>query len=151
MTIAILDQFWLDCLQAKHDFSSHTFKMSLYDSNSTMTAESTTAYAATNEITGTGYTAGGATVAVSSGYPQLELIGESYFASVRFGDASWASSTFSDVSQALVYNATTSGNPGIALFTFPEALSVTSGQFVVLIPITQRPLVNILAGRSTSG
>lgn len=51
-------------LQAKHDFTAstgHTFKLSLYDNNASFTA-ATTDYTATNEVSGTGYTAGGGTL-----------------------------------------------------------------------------------------
>jgi hypothetical protein len=152
MPIHVCDSFWLDSLLGKHDFSTHSYKCALYNSDADLNHLSLTAYTATNEITGTGYTAGGVTVSVSSGYPKLELIGDRYHACVRFGDANWADGlTVSDVAQALIYNATTSGNPAVVVFTFAEPLTIVSGSLNITIPITQRPVINIKAGGSDVG
>ena len=54
MTQAIPTSFKAEILQGIHD-SADTYKIALYTSAATLGA-ATTAYAATNEISGTGYT-----------------------------------------------------------------------------------------------
>ena len=54
--------FKQELLQAKHDFtngSGDTFKLALYDNSASFNA-ATTAYTTSNEVSGTGYSAGGA-------------------------------------------------------------------------------------------
>ena len=53
--------FKQELLQGQHNFTAstgHTFKLALYTSSATLDA-STTDYSATNEVSGTGYSAGG--------------------------------------------------------------------------------------------
>ena len=64
MTIAtaMCTSFKKELLEAKHNFlasGGNTFKLALYTSSATLGA-ATTAYSATNETSGTGYSAGGA-------------------------------------------------------------------------------------------
>ena len=61
ITSALCTSFKKELLERKHDFnvtSGHTFKIALYTSAATLDA-STTNYSTTNEVVGTGYTAGG--------------------------------------------------------------------------------------------
>ena len=71
-TQAMTTSFKVDLFNAVHAFNAtgipahtastaDTFKAALYITTATMNA-STTAYSATNEVSGTGYTAGGVTV-----------------------------------------------------------------------------------------
>ena len=56
--------FKQELLQGVHNFSAaggSTFKLALYDNNATFNA-ATTDYTATNEVSGTGYSAGGGTL-----------------------------------------------------------------------------------------
>ena len=66
MTIsqAMPTSFKQELLTATHNFTASTgdvFKIALYTSSATLGA-STTVYSTTNEVTGTGYTAGGNTL-----------------------------------------------------------------------------------------
>ena len=74
ITTAMCTSFKSELLQGIHNFhngsgggtttttgTGNTFKIALYTSSATMSA-STTAYATTNEVSGTGYTAGGNTL-----------------------------------------------------------------------------------------
>lgn len=49
-------------LQGQHSLTD-TFKMALYNSSANLSEDTATAYSPTNEITATGYTAGGCTLA----------------------------------------------------------------------------------------
>ena len=56
--------FKQELLTATHNFTNstgNTFKLALYTNSASFTA-STTAYTATNEVSGTGYSAGGGTL-----------------------------------------------------------------------------------------
>ena len=60
---AMCTSFKKELLEAVHNFKNSggdTFKIALYTSSASLGA-ATTAYSATNEISGTGYTAGGNT------------------------------------------------------------------------------------------
>ena len=61
ITTAMCTSFKQERLEAEHDFTADTFKVALYTSSATLGA-STTAYSTTNEVSGTGYTAGGETL-----------------------------------------------------------------------------------------
>ena len=63
ITQAMCSSFKQELLQGKHDFTAstgHSFKLALFTSSATLGA-STTDYSTTNEVSGTGYTAGGGT------------------------------------------------------------------------------------------
>ena len=63
ITTAMCTTFKKEILEAVHNFKNSggsTFNLALYTSSATLGAD-TTAYTATNEVTGTGYTAKGAT------------------------------------------------------------------------------------------
>lgn len=145
MAITIVKQFPLDLLTGKHDFSSDTFKVALYESAAALD-EDTTAYSATNEVSGTAYTAGGATATVSTGYPQLVTINGKEYASVRFETVTWSTATIANVRYGLFYNDTAAGDPAIAVFDYVTDQSVTAGDLEIQFPLSERPLVNIRAG-----
>jgi hypothetical protein len=68
ITQAMATSFKVEILGGDFDFSSgtaDTFKIALFTSAATLSA-ATTAYSTTNEVTGTGYTAGGNTLTISS-------------------------------------------------------------------------------------
>jgi hypothetical protein len=127
--------FKKEILFGAHDFDSSTgdtFKMALYTNSASFTA-ATTAYTTSNEVTGTGYTAGGQALnpvdPTTSGTTAL----------VDFADETWTSSTIT-ARGALVYNTnpnTTSislTNPTVIVLDFGEDKASTSGDFTVVFP-----------------
>jgi hypothetical protein len=105
-TNAICNTFKKELLQGKHDFdtSSDTYKLAMYTSAATLGA-STENYATTNEVSSSGYTAGGSAlvnqgVKVSSGV-----------AITDFADLSFTGVTLT-ARGALIYNTTTDGGSG---------------------------------------
>lgn len=115
-------------MQGLHNFDNpggDTFKIALYTSSATLGA-STTAYSATNEATGTGYTAGGNTLTsvgpTSSGTT----------AYVDFADTTWSASTIT-ANGALIYNAN-SANASCVVLAFGSDKSSSNGEFVVVFP-----------------
>ena len=63
ITQTLTDTFLQDCLDGGHNLGNggDTLKIALYTSSASLGA-TTTAYATTNEVSGTGYTAGGVTL-----------------------------------------------------------------------------------------
>lgn len=123
---SLCNSFRLELLQGVHDFTSDTFKCALYTSSASIGA-STTAYSTTNEVSGTGYTAGGATLTVASGYPKVNASAEYGIAAGRvalvdFNDTSWSGSNFS-ARYGLIYNSSKS-NKAVAVIDFGADVGV---------------------------
>lgn len=116
------NSFKLELLQAIHDFDNDTIKMALFTASATLDKD-TTAYSTTNEISGTGYTAGGAVMTVASSYPQL--VGDN--AEVRFDTVTWASADFT-CRGALIYNAS-KANRAIHVVDFGNDVGPSGGNF----------------------
>jgi len=130
----VCSTFKQQLLGAIHDFTfstGDTFKMALYTNSASFTA-ATTAYTATNEVTGTGYTAGGNDLAISSGSPNLT----STTAWTDFADETWSTSTISLARGAMIYNSTPSSgtNPAVVILDFGSDKSSSAGDFTVVMP-----------------
>ena len=96
--------FKQELLQAKHDFtnsSGDTYKLAMYTNSASFNA-ATTAYTTSNEISGTGYSAGGGTLTnvtpTTSGTTAL----------TDFADLTFSSSTLT-ARGALIYNTQVAG------------------------------------------
>lgn len=139
ITQAMCTSFKAEILLGVHDFRASggdTFKLALYTSSATLDA-STTAYTATNEVSGTGYTAGGGTLvnlggAVTSGTTAL----------TDFSDLTFSSSTIT-ARGALIYNTTPSAqsnsntaltNPAVVVLDFGSDKTSTAGDFTIVFP-----------------
>lgn len=121
--------FKKELFEGVHDFTAgtgDTFKIALYTSSATLDA-STTAYSATNEVSGTGYTAGGE--ALTNVSPTTS--GTTAF--VDFADVTWSSATIT-ARGALIYNSTAAGNPAVAVLDFGADKTSTAGDFTVIFP-----------------
>ena len=126
---AMCTSFKQALLDGEMDFSSdtsQTFKIALYTSSADLSA-STTAYSTTNEISGTGYTAGGNTLTIAS---NSTTSGTTAF--VDFSDTSWTSSSIT-ARGALIYKSGGT-DPSIAVLDFGEDKSSVSGTFTVTFP-----------------
>jgi hypothetical protein len=126
ITTAMCSSFKEELLKGVHDFENDTFKMALYTSSATLDA-STTAYTVTNEVSGTGYTAGGQDL----DSPTVTLSGTTAF--VDFADETWTGASIT-ARGALIYNSTAGGNPAVAVFDFGADKTSTTGDFVVQFP-----------------
>lgn len=127
---AVCASFKQQILQAVHNLSTggDTLKAALYYQNSSL-GSATTAYSATGEVSGTGYTAGGKTV-TNGVSPALSGITAYWTPSAQI---QWTSLTISSNFDAwLLYNASKS-NDGIAVLTFPPQ-TVTAGTFTITQP-----------------
>jgi hypothetical protein len=128
--------FKQELLYGVHDFDASTgdtFKLALYTSDATLNA-ATTAYTTSEEVSGTGYVAGGnALTAVNpttSGTTAL----------VDFADETFTTATIT-ARGALIYNSTPNTtslsvtNPAVVVLDFGEDKTVTAGDFTVVFPI----------------
>ena len=113
--------------------TADTFKAALYLTTATVNA-STTAYSATNEVSGTGYTAGGVTVTNATAPTSTN-------SSATAGTAYWtpsASITYTTVTLTtafdcvLIYNSSQS-NKAVSVHTFGSQ-TVTAGTFTLTMP-----------------
>lgn len=125
ITQAMCTSFKVQLLAGDHDFDTDTFKIALYTSSATLDA-STTAYSATNEVSGTGYTAGGNTLTA------VAPTSSGTTAYVDFSDTTWSSSTIT-ARGALIYNSSKS-NKAVAVIDFGSDKSSTAGDFTVQFP-----------------
>lgn len=125
ITTALCNSFKQQALEGVH-LSTDTYKVALYTSSATLGA-STTAYSDTNEVSGTGYTAGGATL---TGYTS-GLDGSTGY--LTFSDPSWADSTIT-ARGCLIYNSSKS-NKAVAVFDFGGDVVSTNGTFTIDFPV----------------
>jgi len=114
-----------ELLGGVHDLDTDTIKVALYTSSATLGA-STTAYSTTNEVVGTGYTAGGVTLTGAV----VSLDGTTAIAD--FDDPTWADATIT-ARGALLYNASKS-NKALAVLDFGADKTSTDGNFTVILP-----------------
>lgn len=132
ITQALTTTFKVQLLKGLHDFSAaggHTFKIALYTSAADLGA-STTDYTATNEVVGTGYVAGGATLT------NVEPSATGTTALLDFDNVPWVSASFT-ARGALIYNTTTGGGAttdSVAVLDFGADRTVSSGTFTVTFP-----------------
>ena len=123
--------FKIALLNGEMDFSSDTsqsFKIALYTSSATLD-DTTTVYSTTNEISGTGYTAGGNTLTVGTA-PKSDTSGT--IAYLNFSDTTWTSSTIT-ARGALIYKSGGT-DPAIAVLDFGADKSSSNSTFKVVFP-----------------
>ena len=127
--------FKKELLYGVHDFdlaNGDTFKIALYDNNASFTA-ATTAYTATDEVSGTGYSAGGGALTnvdpTSSGTTAL----------TDFQDETFSNATIT-ARGALIYNTTPNTtslsvtNPSVVVLDFGADKTSTAGDFTIVFP-----------------
>ena len=141
-TQSMTTSFMGELMTATHNFgtapiraatTADTFKAALYLTSATVNA-ATTAYSSTNEVTGTGYTAGGVTVTNATAPIATN-------SSATAGVAYWtpsASITYTPVTLStafdavLIYNSSQS-NKAVSVHTFGSQ-TITAGTFTLTMP-----------------
>jgi len=119
------DSFKLDLFRRVHDLEGDTLKIALYGSSASLGPE-TTAYTATGEVTGTGYTAGGVTLTGAAAAISRNV------AYMDFSDASWPGASF-EAYGALVYNQSKSSK-SIWVLNFGRARLFTPEKNTIRFP-----------------
>tara|TARA_R110000787_G_scaffold36714_7_gene93582 strand:+ start:13615 stop:14097 length:483 start_codon:yes stop_codon:yes gene_type:complete len=146
ITQALCSSFKAEILLGVHDLrptgdtGADTFKIALFTSTATINANST-AYAATNEVTGTNYTAGGNTL-TNLGVVTVNETASDGTGYTDFTDTTWANSTIT-ARGAMIYNSTPSTNSNadvalvnaaVAVLDFGTDQSSSSGDFTIVFP-----------------
>jgi len=108
--------------------AADTFKIALYSTLATLNS-TTTEYTTQDEVTGTGYTAGGNTLVISQAPTSTDT---ETVAWLNFENSSWANATFS-ADGALIYNST-QGNKAVAVLNFGSTKTTTNQTFTVTFP-----------------
>ena len=103
--------------------TSYTYKIALYTANASLDA-TTIAYSATNEVVGTGYTAGGKTLTI------IPPASSGSTAFVSFNDVTWTPASFT-CRGALIYNSTTGA--AVAVLNFGSDKTASSS-FTITFP-----------------
>jgi len=121
-------QFKLNLLKALENFAvgtPYTYKIALYTASANLDS-TTTAYTTTNEVVGTGYTAGGKTLTVIP----PDYSNPDYTAFVSFLPAIWDPASFT-TRGALIYNSTTGSSVCVLNFGSDK---VTTSTFTIQFP-----------------
>lgn len=129
ITQTLTTSFKVQLLGGAQNFTAgtgDTFRMALYTSSATLDA-ATTVYTTSNEVVGTGYTAGGNTLTIS----QSPTSGGTT-AYISFANTSWTSASFT-CRGALIYNSS-KANSAVAVFDFGSDKTVVAGTFSVQFP-----------------
>jgi len=119
--------FKFNLISGAEDFNSpspYVYKIALYNANADLNS-STTAYTTVNEITGTGYTAGGITLTPIVGSDSANNV-----AYVSFSNVVWTPASFT-CRGALIYNSTT--NAAVAILNFGSDKTATTS-FTIQFP-----------------
>ena len=115
-------------MKGLHDFDNpggNTFKIALYTSSATLGA-ATTEYDVSNEVTGTGYTAGGNTLTA------VTPTTSGTTAYTDFADTTWSNATIT-ANGALIYNAN-SANASCVVLAFGSDKTSSNGDFTIVFP-----------------
>lgn len=129
--------FKVEILDGIHNFgvgvirastAADTFKIALYSTLATLDS-TTTVYTTLNEVTGTGYTAGGNTLVISQVPTSTSTETTAW---LNFDNSSWTTASFS-ADGALIYNST-QGNKAVAVLNFGGTKTATAQTFTVTFP-----------------
>jgi len=124
----LTNSFKNDMFQAGQNIITGTLYMSLYTAFSSI-GPTTTAYTTDNEVTGTGYTAGGVQVTGATINTDVDT-GVVY---VNFNNVSWPGASFI-ARGALIYN-TTSSNKSVLVLDFGADKSFNAVNNTVAMPV----------------
>ena len=143
ITQAMCTSFKAELMLAVHDFRAtggDTFKLAMYTSTADLNANTTT-YSATNEVTGTNYTAGGGTLT------RLGVNATNSTATHGTGFTDFSDLTFTNATVtargALIYNNTPSANSNanttltnaaVCALDFGSDKTSTAGDFTIIFP-----------------
>ena len=128
ITQAMCTSFKQQLLEGTHNFKNSggsTFKLALFTSSATLGA-ATTAYAVTNEVSGTGYSAGGNTLT------RVDPSTSGTTALTDFADTTFSTATIT-ANGALIYNSSAS-DAAVIVLAFGGDKTSTAGDFTVQFP-----------------
>jgi hypothetical protein len=136
-TQAVCNSFKTELMNAIHAFGTSvtravttpdTFKAALYVATATID-KTTTAYSATNEVTGTNYTAGG--VAITNAIAPSNTSDVTHW--TPSASIAWSTVTLSTSFDCVLFYNSTQSNRAVAVFTF-GATTVSAANFSLTMP-----------------
>jgi hypothetical protein len=136
ITQAMCTSFKVEMLEGHHAFgpaviragtTADDFRIALYTSAATLDA-TTTAYSVTNEVSGTGYTAGGGLLVVATAPTSTSTT-----AWLDFDNFTWSTATIT-ANGALIYNDTSATKEAVAVIAFGGDKTSTAGDFTIVFP-----------------
>jgi len=126
---AMCTSFKKELMEAKHNFlnsGGSDFKLALYTSSASLGA-STTAYTTSNEVSGTGYTAKGASLT------RVDPSTSGTTALTDFADLTFSTATIT-ARGALIFNDDASGDTSVCVLDFGGDKTSTAGDFTIQFP-----------------
>jgi len=129
ITTAMCTSFKKELMEAVHNFKNtggNTFNLALYTSSATLNA-STTAYSTSNEVSGTNYTAKGASLT------RVDPTTSGTTAFTDFADLTFSNATIT-ANGALIFNDSASGDPAVCTLAFGGDKTSTAGYFTIQFP-----------------
>ena len=129
ITTALCTSFKQEILEAVHNFKNSggsTFNLALYTSSASLGA-GTTAYTTSNEVSGTNYTAKGASL------PRVDPSTSGTTALTDFADLTFSNATVT-ARGALIFNDSASGDPAVCALDFGGDKTSTAGDFTIQFP-----------------
>jgi len=130
---AICTSYKVDLMFARHNFAAsggNQMRISLYTSSATLGA-TTTAYTATNEVSGTGYTAKG------NALTNIDPTSSGTTAFADFADTTWSTATIT-ARGCLIYNdtiTTPTADASIQVHDFGSDKTSTAADFTIAFPV----------------
>jgi len=129
ITTALCTSFKQEILEAVHNFKNSggsTFNLALYTSSASLGA-GTTAYTNSNEVSGTNYTAKGASLT------RVDPSTSGTTALTDFADLTFSNATVT-ARGCLIFNDSASGDPAVCALDFGGDKTSTAGDFTIQFP-----------------
>jgi len=129
ITTALCTSFKQELMEAVHNFKNSggsTFNLALYTSSASLGA-GTTAYTTSNEVSGTNYTAKGASLT------RVDPSTSGTTALTDFADLTFSNATVT-ARGALIFNDSASGDPAVCALAFGADKTSTAGDFTIQFP-----------------
>lgn len=132
ITTAICTSYKVDLMFARHNFAASggdQMRIALYTSSATLGA-TTTAYSATNEVSGTGYTAKG------NALTNIDPTSSGTTAFTDFSDTTWSTATIT-ARGCLIYNdtiTTPTADASVQVHDFGSDKTSTAADFTITFP-----------------
>ena len=129
ITTALCASFKQEILEAVHNFKNSggsTFNLALYTSSASLGA-GTTAYTTSNEVSGTNYTAKGASLT------RVDPSTSGTTALTDFADLTFSNATVT-ARGCLIFNDSASGDPAVCALDFGGDKTSTAGDFTIQFP-----------------
>jgi|TARA_R110000824_G_scaffold516_4_gene3294 PKD repeat protein len=129
ITTALCTSFKQELMEAVHNFKNSggsTFNLALYTSSASLGA-GTTAYTTSNEVSGTNYTAKGASLT------RVDPSTSGTTALTDFADLTFSNATVT-ARGALIFNDSASGDPAVCALDFGGDKTSTAGDFTIQFP-----------------